>query len=163
MKPWLTIVLIGLAIIVYTRLFNHREPQTNHAKIMASLEESLEQMAIELEDDNERLLGHVLTLKQQTDEQNAKLLARIERLEKQLNEQAIPAVAPQAEQPATHHDEVDNETAKNKLNIRHRYSELFKLYDAGKSMDYIAKKCEINKGEVQLILQLGKREEQSIV
>ncbi|MBM7564640.1 gas vesicle protein [Paenibacillus sacheonensis] len=43
--------------------------------------------------------------------------------------------------------------------IRYRYSELFDLYQAGKSIDAIAKKLGRNKGEIQLILQLSKQEE----
>lgn len=44
--------------------------------------------------------------------------------------------------------------------IRSRYPGLFALHDAGKSVEYIAKKTGMNKGEVMLILQLAKREEQ---
>jgi hypothetical protein len=44
--------------------------------------------------------------------------------------------------------------------IRNRYRELFAWHDAGKSVEYIAKKSGMNKGEVMLILQLAKREEQ---
>ncbi|QHW30040.1 hypothetical protein GZH47_03780 [Paenibacillus rhizovicinus] len=43
--------------------------------------------------------------------------------------------------------------------IRSRYAELFDMYQAGKSIDMIAKKLGRNKGEVQLILQLSKQEE----
>ncbi|MNJ40883.1 hypothetical protein D3C77_357880 [compost metagenome] len=40
-----------------------------------------------------------------------------------------------------------------------RYPELFELYDQGKSIDMIAKAVGIQRGEVQLILQLAKKEE----
>lgn len=43
--------------------------------------------------------------------------------------------------------------------IHNRYVELFELYDSGKSVEAIAKKLGKNKGEVQLILQLAKQEE----
>ncbi|MCR8656280.1 DUF6115 domain-containing protein [Paenibacillus endoradicis] len=43
--------------------------------------------------------------------------------------------------------------------IHNRYVELFELYDNGKSVEAIAKKLGKNKGEVQLILQLAKQEE----
>ncbi|MCZ8512342.1 hypothetical protein O9H85_07840 [Paenibacillus filicis] len=49
------------------------------------------------------------------------------------------------------------------MNIKQRYSELFELYDQGKSSDAIAKKLGMNKGEIHLILQLAKREEQADV
>ncbi|MFC4598969.1 hypothetical protein [Cohnella hongkongensis] len=44
--------------------------------------------------------------------------------------------------------------------IRGRYAELLGMYEKGKSVEQIAKAAGMNKGEVQLILQLAKREEQ---
>ncbi|WP_281887586.1 hypothetical protein [Paenibacillus sp. YYML68] len=43
------------------------------------------------------------------------------------------------------------------MDMRQRYAELFALHDEGKSMDVIAKKLSMNKGEVSLILQLAKQ------
>ncbi len=43
--------------------------------------------------------------------------------------------------------------------VRDRYPELFDLYAKGKSVDMIAKTIGLQRGEVQLILQLSKREE----
>lgn len=43
--------------------------------------------------------------------------------------------------------------------FHNRYPELFELYDQGKSIDMIAKAVGIQRGEVQLILQLAKKEE----
>jgi DNA-binding NarL/FixJ family response regulator len=43
--------------------------------------------------------------------------------------------------------------------IKDRYTELFRLYDEGKSMDAISRQTGIQLGEVQLILQLAEREE----
>lgn len=45
------------------------------------------------------------------------------------------------------------------MNVRERYAELFKLHEQKKSMEYIAKKLGMNKGEVQLIIQLARQEE----
>ncbi|WP_411346135.1 hypothetical protein ACE3MZ_09190 [Paenibacillus sp. WLX1005] len=45
--------------------------------------------------------------------------------------------------------------------IQDRYPELFKLHDNGKSVDTIAKTVGLQRGEVLLILQLAKQEEQS--
>ncbi|MDQ6419229.1 hypothetical protein RB620_07215 [Paenibacillus sp. LHD-117] len=42
--------------------------------------------------------------------------------------------------------------------IASRYSELFRLYKGGKSIEAIAKKLGMNKGEVQLIIGLAKQE-----
>lgn len=52
---------------------------------------------------------------------------------------------------------VPNEEVKESLHDR--YSELFAMYNSGKSIDLIAKSIGIPRGEVQLILQLAKREE----
>ncbi|CAI6027449.1 hypothetical protein [Cohnella sp. JJ-181] len=42
--------------------------------------------------------------------------------------------------------------------IRERYAELLALYERGRSVEQVAKAMNMNKGEVQLILQLAKRE-----
>lgn len=47
------------------------------------------------------------------------------------------------------------------MNIKDRYKELFSLFDQGKSTEYIAKKLGMNKGEINLIIQLAKQEEVS--
>lgn len=44
--------------------------------------------------------------------------------------------------------------------IRSRYAELLELHGRGRSVEQIAKTLGLNKGEVQLILQLAKREEE---
>lgn len=44
--------------------------------------------------------------------------------------------------------------------IRGRYPELLALHDKGRSVEQIAKALGLNKGEVQLILQLARREEE---
>ncbi|WP_068786024.1 hypothetical protein [Paenibacillus phocaensis] len=46
-----------------------------------------------------------------------------------------------------------------KEQVRDRYPELFELYGKGKSIDMIAKTMGLQRGEVQLILQLAKKEE----
>ena len=43
--------------------------------------------------------------------------------------------------------------------IKSRYAELFDLYEQGKSIDMIAKTTGLQRGEVQLIIQLAKQEE----
>jgi hypothetical protein len=47
------------------------------------------------------------------------------------------------------------------MNIRYRYMELFALEKQGKSIDHIAKKLGMNKGEVMLIIQLAKQEDRT--
>lgn len=60
--------------------------------------------------------------------------------------------------------EADLETSKveslpHRESIKDRYAELFNLHAEGKSMDAISKQTGIQRGEVQLILQLAEREE----
>lgn len=45
--------------------------------------------------------------------------------------------------------------------IRRRYPELFQLNDEGKSIEQIARKIGLSKGEAALILQLAKQEEEN--
>jgi len=59
-------------------------------------------------------------------------------------EETVPEEEPQ---------EINNPT------VRERYAELFDLYAQGKSLDMIAKAVGIQRGEVQLILQLAKKED----
>ena len=63
---------------------------------------------------------------------------------------------------ATENDEPEENSSPQieALNIKNRYTELFELNKQGKSIEYIAKKTGMNKGEVQLIMQLAKQEEQ---
>jgi len=49
--------------------------------------------------------------------------------------------------------------AKGALAIHERYAQLLDLYRRGRSIEQISKALNMNKGEVQLILQLAKREE----
>ncbi len=71
----------------------------------------------------------------------------------------VPVPAPMIE-PIQDEAEIEvTQPEEPNLSIRHRYAELFELYQSGKSIDAIAKKLGRNKGEVQLILQLSKQEE----
>lgn len=49
--------------------------------------------------------------------------------------------------------------AKGSMSIHERYAQLLDLYRRGRSIEQISKALNMNKGEVQLILQLAKREE----
>jgi hypothetical protein len=51
------------------------------------------------------------------------------------------------------------ESVPQRESIKVRYAELFSLHAEGKSMDAISKQTGIQRGEVQLILQLAEREE----
>ncbi|GMX62134.1 hypothetical protein Elgi_19380 [Paenibacillus elgii] len=70
------------------------------------------------------------------------------------------AVTPAYTEPAAP-DKQPEAVNKAPMNMKERYSELFGLYESGKSTDYIAKKLGMNKGEISLILQLAKQEDRS--
>lgn len=53
---------------------------------------------------------------------------------------------------------VANSAYEQPQSIASRYPELFRLYEQGKSIEAIAKKLGLNKGEVQLIIGLAKQE-----
>ncbi|MEK8130203.1 hypothetical protein WMW72_20055 [Paenibacillus filicis] len=73
------------------------------------------------------------------------------------------AEAPVPSQTEADRAAVQVEVSEKPMNIRQRYAEVFQLYAQGKSIDVIAKKLDINKGEIALILQLGKQEESANV
>lgn len=60
-------------------------------------------------------------------------------------------------------EETIKESASSGLNMKTRYAELFSLHDQGKGVEAIAKKLGMNKGEVNLIIQLSRQEERSRV
>lgn len=74
----------------------------------------------------------------------------------------------QADQPAsppmTAQQQVPSitETVSLPTSINERYAGLLSLYRKGKSIEQIAKSSGMNKGEVQLILQLARREEEQL-
>lgn len=73
---------------------------------------------------------------------------------------AVAASASKPANPVTEALTVEKqETKPDGMNIRNRYTELFQLEKQGKSIDHIAKKLGMNKGEVMLIIQLAKQED----
>lgn len=151
------------------------------------IESALELYMADVERENEQLIELVTQLKQQAEDnqtayqrQMQNMQARLEELERrslQLDarvaagengllqlamtigsapgsrptEIAFPEgqeAAPAAEEPA-----------ETKPSIKQRYPELFELHEQGKSVDAISRACGLQRGEVQLILQLAKQEE----
>lgn len=185
LESWIIIVLLGLSIIIYARLFFNRDTQPIHDKLINDMEDTFEHFAMEIEEENKQLLEHVLSLKQQNVDHNSKLLSRIEFLEKQflvkkaevvekpvqsntlIVKRAHKSMALKSEHRVeeTEKTQMEKEASRipqktNKMEIKQRYQQLFELHDQGKSMEYISKKLSMNKGEVQLIIQLAKQEEQ---
>jgi hypothetical protein len=73
----------------------------------------------------------------------------------------VKSVQAEAAQQALEADQQTSEVESlpGRESIKDRYEELFNLHAEGKSMDAISKQTGIQRGEVQLILQLAEREE----
>jgi hypothetical protein len=186
-QRWVYIVLLGLVLIVYAKIVpksNSSKGQQNPS--IHEIEEMMEHFTAELEEQNNALIQLMAETKRDYELQTAKLAGRIEMLDKQsgqaaqqmakleiaygeLQKQAaktgetqaaalsdIPFAAVELSAAKAPETELEIPVA---MNMKIRYSELFAMYDQGKSTDYIAKKLSMNKGEVNLIIQLAKQEE----
>ncbi|WP_225999348.1 hypothetical protein [Paenibacillus sp. BJ-4] len=206
-QPWIYIVLLGVAAVVYAWLLPKRQPDRGTEEaVVQKVEATLEQYMADIESDNDELIELVSGMKQEhavkqaaLQEQVAELRNRIVELERQavlaaasaqvestseeirytgISQQAAVAygqfhrpqssMSIQEEPPVSNaplvagHDQTalqEPETEQEPESIRDRYQELFALYEQGKSVDYIAKQSGIQRGEVQLILQLAERED----
>lgn len=171
MEPWTYIVILGLAVIGYSTMKSQPHKSQNHNAVVHDIETALDQFAQELEDDNEQLLQSIAGLKRELEAEINKLNGRVEAIEKQtvqMNLTASLAALSSTEKPRAKkiekndaHNELPTEESKEpESNIKTRYTTVFELHEQGKSIEYIAKKTGMNKGEVQLIIQLARQEEQ---
>ncbi|MNJ33142.1 hypothetical protein [Paenibacillus bouchesdurhonensis] len=213
-EPWLYIVILGVASILYAFFLPGRTTSSGTINEAASdMEVILEQYMAEIEKENAELIDLVagmkqdLTSKQMSQQESiTELRQRLLEVE-QLNGQfefrlgtletsaASPALSSSALSSALSSSEsasqmtvphlyenspslVDSGAAERLAaespqsmagpetgepeasdSLRTRYPELFDLYAKGKSIDMIAKTVGIQRGEVQLILQLANRED----
>ncbi|MGW8956147.1 DUF6115 domain-containing protein [Paenibacillus sp. NPDC055715] len=204
-QPWIYIVLLGTAAVVYAWLLPKRQAgRGTEEAVVQKVEATLEQYMTDIENDNNELIELVSGIKQEHavkqasfQEQVAELRNRIVELERQaaltsVSTQTVPgsevllhtgtphqavtaysqfrntqsAISMQAEQLDASIVAVEEqvplqeaEPEAQQESIRERYQELFSLHEQGKSVDYIAKQSGIQRGEVQLILQLAERED----
>lgn len=211
--PWVYIVLLGLAALVYA-LFIPERKAAAQAKTSANheLEATLEQYMSDIEQENSELIDLVSQMKQDfvskqlaQQEQITELRQRVIEVELASREQTSAAGGTSTSASALNEvgldpvqetpDVVVSEVALSELSdaaiqtaaamtvaeeivqdsaesiiepeqgsqvpelVRDRYPQLFELYSSGKSIDSITKTLGIPRGEVQLILQLAKREE----
>ncbi|MGN9168535.1 hypothetical protein DX902_11805 [Paenibacillus jamilae] len=170
-QPWIYIVLLGAAAVVYAWLLPKRQPSRGTEEaVVQKVEATLEQYMADIENDNDELIELVSGMKQEhavkqaaLQEQVAELRNRIVELERQamLATVSMPISDSEAsfvtleEQTALQEPQTEQEQE----SIRDRYQELFAMHKQGKSVDYIAKQSGIQRGEVQLILQLAERED----
>ncbi|GMK40751.1 hypothetical protein PCCS19_38070 [Paenibacillus sp. CCS19] len=174
MQPWGYVALLGAFIVVMSWTLPRRKAEQPAAQVTNNMEIALEQFMENMESDNRELVE--LVKRAQTD--NAEQLAIRERriidlehrcaeLESRLEKVMVQPVlgqvqtaAPQAVDAAVVQPLADaQEVPVPRDTIRTRYPELFELYNEGKSIDAVARKLNMNKGEVQLIIQLAKQEE----
>jgi len=133
-----------------------RKEYEQYSSMLASRVEMLEKQ-------NERLqgeLGRIGVLQEQLQRRGGVLEAQPEARAAGRSESAGQAAslltAAWSEQEIT-----ADEPPEAPLHIRDRYRELLQLYEQGRSTEFIARKLNMNKGEVSLILQLARQEERS--
>lgn len=169
---WVIIILLGLGIILYAKIVTKSDTQPMQKKLYEEMEDTFENFAMEIEEENKQLLEYIMTLKHKHEKDNSILLSRLEQLEKQfLNTTLTYQLKLEKDNEIIQNTNVtkDNDNDKKVVpesvtvskpisfenDMKERYHDLFKLYNQGKSVEYIAKKIEMNKGEVQLIIQLA--------
>lgn len=180
-------VAIVCAAVLPRKAVSNNDPVNQSSQTVRNMETALESFMENMESDNRQMVEMVTKSQQDTQTQAVNREKRISELEKRcadleavLSEQAKAAARAivsehAAMTPSTVNSEqqtlvstpIASVTANveepvptvEESTIRSRYSELFEMYSHGKSIEAIAKKLGINKGEVQLILQLSKQEE----
>ncbi|MBO9610798.1 MAG: hypothetical protein J7639_32910 [Paenibacillaceae bacterium] len=133
-----------------------QEHEQQVSKLSGKIEQ-LEKMSYDLSQEWKNLM---LSKLNETPVASAMQAAAVESERPQPKPEA-PAEPVQANVPAAP-SSPEHETAVSS-NLRDRFRGLFDMYDQGKSTEYIAKKLGLNKGEVSLIVQLAKQEEQGRV
>jgi hypothetical protein len=181
LEAWIVIVLLGVVILLYAFLLPKTAPRKlADEEVLDTVEGTLQQFVEEMEQENREFAQMVAEMKREHERKTSTLLDRIEFLERrtamlaeqpppapQATNSAPPASAPQpepAEAPEPEPEPVKTGAQfafPGTATVKSRFKEVFELYDNGKSIEYIAKKLGTNKGEVQLIIQLAKREEQT--
>ncbi|MEX2462233.1 MAG: hypothetical protein WD469_13215 [Paenibacillaceae bacterium] len=170
-EPWMYIVLLGLVCIVVS-FFAPRSVTNDSVNMVKEIEDTMEHFANEIEEENNQLLQTVAQIKADHEQQMNRVISRMEQLEKQnydlsseIKSIVLHKLHEQNKQPSI---TSQIETVPEKVNVspmqmKERYAELFLLHEQGKAIEYIAKKLNLNKGEVQLIIQLAKQEEHNRV
>jgi predicted Zn-dependent protease with MMP-like domain len=180
---WLYIVLLGAAIWGCAWIL----PKTAAipsapTDLMKEIEDAMDHFSAEMEEENKQVMNLVTSMKTDHAVQVRTLMERIQYLESHsrgLTEKVSELAG--AMPVSSHHQTIQQNPLTSVpaesvsesvilaeeliqppgLQIRKRYSELFQLAEQGKSIDYIAKKLGMNKGEVMLIMQLSKQEERA--
>lgn len=187
MQPWVYIVLVGAVAIVYAlRLPARSKNETADRQSLKETEAALELYMADIERDNDNLLQLVSGIKQQSQNNRAALQEEIAGLREQVAELQKSSLLLEARLTAEEKSLLQLSAAFGKgsaaagtaelsvkeplteepapkpkpvSSIKQRYPRLFEMHEQGKSIDSIAKTAGLQRGEVQLILQLAKQEE----
>ncbi|UQZ32089.1 hypothetical protein C2I18_00105 [Paenibacillus sp. PK3_47] len=179
----------AVAIVYALRLPARAKGDSAEKQSLKETEAALELYMADIERENDKMLQLVSSIKQQSQNNRAVMQEEINSLREQLAElqksntlldarltaeekgllqlTASFAGIAQASRSAEGAEAVQASSSeappepkpKPVSSIKLRYPRLFELYEEGKSVDSIAKMAGLQRGEVQLILQLAKQEE----
>jgi predicted transcriptional regulator len=173
-QPWMYIVLLGLVCIVIS-FFAPRSVSNDKTNMVKEIEDTMEHFANEIEEENNLLLQTVAQIKTDHELQMNRISLKVEQLERQnydlsseiksivLNKFHEQSKMQSSTIEVAIEEAVPEKAKESPMQMKERYQELFQLHEQGKAIEYIAKKLNLNKGEVQLIIQLAKQEEQNRV
>lgn len=180
MQPWHYILLVGAVIFIGGFIMpRNKSAAALPNQTVQNMEIALEQFMENMEKDNDELVQLVAnvqaSLKQEAEQKDKRIAAlekRCELLERQLQKEpdrpapAAPPAEAEVRSSAVSAGAAPVQAASaapDSSSIQVRYAELFQLYKQGKSIEAIARKLAMNKGEVQLIIQLAKKEDRAHV
>ncbi len=177
MQPYLIYILLLGAVVFVGALIMPRKPQqaAMPEQAVQNMENALDQFMENMEKEHEELIALIAKSQHEAkveadhkERRISELERKCEELERKLAEPpaqaAADSVVRQAMPPKLSKEEniapaiIPAPAPEPAITIQSRYAELFKLYDQGKSIEMISKKLGMNKGEVQLIMQLAKQE-----
>lgn len=187
MSPWIIIVILGACAIAYALIMpkKNKVQEPGH-HLVQEMESTLEHYMAEIENDNDALIQRVAEMKGEATAADQRMQSQLQELQRRLDQleeskttqpdatsniipvhsssglqaQALVDRADSAQQvPEAEEQAAEQYSKPIRESIKDRYAELFNLYAEGKSVDAIAKQTGIQRGEVQLILQLAEREE----
>ncbi|WP_058303958.1 hypothetical protein [Gorillibacterium timonense] len=190
LEPWVVVVIIGILCVLFS--WTRKEPEPSNP-VTADIENAMDLVTASLEEENRKLLEAMSSMKQEyalradaweaktviLDSQIQELRSQVVRLTERESQHSFShGIAGQAvympevfRQRESAHAVAKEEypTEENRRpeakdsSIRGRYPDLFQLHAEGKSIEQIARKIGLSKGETTLILQLAKQEEEDYV
>ncbi|NBI27388.1 hypothetical protein [Chengkuizengella marina] len=153
-------IFIGITMIVIVKLFVKDQSYHSTNELVEEVNQTVEDFSTELVEENQKIMDRIVRMSEITQDQNSRLTKRVEQLEIQLQKLDKNLQEPNQTPSKQLKDETFNEK-ENVLKINDRYNDLMKMHHDGKSVQYISNKTGINKGEVQLIINLAKQEGKS--